>query len=230
MKINDTHPDFSSFIQNEFKTIGFLRNQPYLNENLTDLNIAANTFYDTYNSRFNNKNRGQQSFNFEVKLDLEIENEMRTVFLGANVGNNYNEVAYQLAFCQKVDDSTLIRKFHFDYEINARNLKPFYHLQYGGNLSSKMGEHILDAENLQPWLSIPRISFAPINLALLLDLVFTEFKSVKTKSIIERSEWRDLIKKNETFLLKGFYQNISSFFNRINYSSNTLFRDFSYGE
>jgi hypothetical protein len=92
-----------------------------------------------------------------------------------------------------------------------------------------LGASVVD-KKIQPWLSIPRMNFSPINLALLLDLIFVEFKSPITNNIVERREWRELIKANEDLMLKSYYNSINNFFTRGSHSTDNLFRDFSYGK
>jgi hypothetical protein len=137
-----------------------------------------------------------------------------------------------LAFCESDENSSkLIRKYHFDYDKSINDMKkPLYHLQYGGKLSPNMIYCNVTDDNDYSWLSIPRINFTPINLALLIDFIFVEFKSPVTESIIERTEWRQFIKTNEELMLQGYYKCVNQFFSRGNHTANKLFRDFSYGK
>jgi hypothetical protein len=233
MKINKEHPEYVKFIKNEFKTLAFIKDQPYLVDSFPDLIYEAYNTYNINEKRINNHRTVVNSIlNFEAKITLPIDGIKRQIFIGANVNCNFSHVSYMLAFCESDEDnSKLIRKFHFDYEINtSKSPKPVYHLQYGGELTPLMIDLQVKEENLITWLSIPRINHTPINLALLLDFIFVEFESPITSDIIGRSEWRDLIKDNEEFILKDYYKTIYNFFNSREYSSKNLFRDFSYGK
>lgn len=232
MKINEEHPEFIKFVKNEFKTLEFIKDQPCLNDSFPELNAYAHQFYSMYAKRLNNKGNANLSIDFEAKFTLSIEGKNRTVFIGANLGSNFSHVNYMLSFCESSDEENinLIRKFHFDYEIKTGDTyKPVYHLQYGGKLSPLMLTFKAKEDHIFSWLSVPRINFVPVNLALLLDFIFVEFKNDVTDQIIERSEWRDFIKMNEDFLLKDYYRTINRFFVSKEHSSKNLFRDFSYG-
>jgi len=231
MKINNEHPEFIKFIKNEFRTLEFIKDQPCLNASFPELNSYVHQFYCINHNRIN-KVTANLNIDFEAKFKLSIDGEDRTVFLGVNLGSNFSHVSYMLSFCESSDeeDINLIRKFHFDYEINTGDTyKPVYHLQYGGKLTPFMLESKAREDHIYSWLSIPRINFVPINLALLLDFIFIEFKNDVTDKITEKSEWRDFIKMNEDFLLKDYYKTINGFFSR-EHSSKNLFRDFSYGK
>ena len=48
--------------------------------------------------------------------------------------------------------------------------------------------------------------------------------------LIEKDEWRNLVKYNEDFLLKDFYKNIYFFFSGKHHKSNFLYRDLKHGK
>ena len=156
----------------------------------------------------------------------------RRIVIEAQIKHNFSLVSYVLSICENNEPPFhLIRKFHFDYAIPnpKEDPKPVYHIQYGGELSPQLETLEIDVAEMQPWLSTPRIRFYPFNLALLLDMVFNEFRSDETVSIVERSEWRDFIKTNEEIVLKPFYEGVANFLNG-SHSSNYLLRDFYYGK
>ena len=217
----------SDFINNEVKTLGFIQNQATLASNFPMLCAEASTTYDILRGRSHNT-----KFSFGCELALQIEGSSRTVFVEGLIENNYSPATYALSICDsKESGKSVIRKFHFDYDPNAKDSidkKPLYHLQYGGKTTPRLERAGLSSEHLQDWLSVPRIPHFPINLALLLDFIFNEFPSEETKKVSEQSEWRDLIKKNEELLLKPYYSNINQFFSS-SHSSSFLFRELVYG-
>jgi hypothetical protein len=100
-------------------------------------------------------------------------------------------------------------------------------MQFGGEQSP--GLTALDVEvNLQPWLSSPRLYHRPVNLVLLLDMIFLEFNSEETYGLRQRDEWNDLVKTNEVLILKPYYFGMYSFINN-DHSSESLIRDYCYG-
>jgi hypothetical protein len=58
--------------------------------------------------------------------------------------------------------------------------------------------------------------------------VFREFPSDKTLSIIEKSEWRKMIKDNEDLILIPYFNTVSQFI-ATKHKEEYLFRDFIYG-
>ena len=124
-----------------------------------------------------------------------------------------------------------MRKFHFDYAPKKalEDKKPIYHLQYGGKATPMMKELEVEDDQILPWLSSPRIISIPVNLALLLDMVFCEFSSEVTNGITERREWRDFIKYNEELILCPFYGRVNQFLTS-EHKFDFLLRDFYYGK
>jgi len=230
MSINAKHPEYIEFLTNELKTLKILMDNSYIKSNLSSLQNSASQTYYKYKA-IKSQTLKNQIFDFHCVLDLYIERKLKKVVVEAKIIPDFSFATYVLAIC-KLESSycSLIRKFHFDYAppITGQNKKPVYHLQYGGKLSPKLKEMVISVDQLNPWLSAPRINSTPINLALLLDMVFSEFVSEITHCIKERSEWRELIKNDEDFILKPFYKGVDHFLNS-EHSSNYLLKDFYYG-
>ena len=93
-----------------------------------------------------------------------------------------------------------------------------------------MTEDGMVADKLDTWLSLPRLNFAPVNLAILLDIAFCEFKSDETNNIVEDSNWRALILKNEKLLTFNYFTSIKTHIDSANYNKDKLIRDFCYGK
>lgn len=219
------------FIKNEVQTLGFIRAQTSVASSFPELFTQAASVYSLYIGM--HKSSAPTSFNFGCELKIEIENASRSLFIEANVQQNYSLATYALSMCDSdTDERTLIRKFHFDYDPqgdSSTDKKPKYHLQYGGKTTPKLQDNGISAEPLHDWLSVPRLPISPVNLALLLDMVFNEFPSEATKRVIEKSEWRDMIKTNEDKILVPYFTGIGKFISS-NHKSTCLFRDFAYGK
>lgn len=232
MSINRDHPDFLKFIKNEQKSLKVLFNDPFIAKNLPELAERANTIYYEY-YKIKDKNLKTLPFEFSTDFNIVIENEERKVVIETLVQPDFTHVSYVLSICQNCEEPlTLIRKFHFDYAIPIHNdidRKPVYHFQFGGEQSPRLAGLNISVENLQPWLSSPRITHIPINLALLLDMVFFEFRSEITNGIVERKEWRDFIKSNEDFLLAPYYNRVKWFITN-KHKYDFLIRDYCYGQ
>ncbi len=228
--INTDHPTYKEFVKNEIKTLEVIAGITRINTSFPDLASAANLVFHSYN---NLKARTIQDrpFEFTCRFCLEIEGKERTVFLEVITTPDFDHTSYMLAFCDGDETTPLLRKFHFDYAkpIAGQNEKPVYHLQYGGAATPTFNASSIDVSHLNPWLSVPRIPFMPVNLALFLDIIFCEFQSEETHNIKELPKWRDLIVNNERKVLKPYYSNLSSFLNA-KHKANYLIRDFIYGQ
>jgi hypothetical protein len=233
MKISIDQKQITSaeFIKNEVKTLEFLKAQPFVASCFPELSAEADIIHNIYIGRY--KKSTPTEFSFGCELKMEIENKNRSLFIEAKVLQDYSPATYALSMCDSDgEQKNLIRKFHFDYDPQSNSStdkKPKYHLQYGGKATPKLVENDISAEYLHDWLSVPRLSIIPINLALLLDTIFNEFPSEATKKITEESKWREMIKTNEEKILLPYFKNVSQFLNS-NHKSNYLFRDFVYGE
>ncbi len=235
MSINQTHLPFAKFIGNEVATLGVLQGLPHLAENFGNLFTEAFRYYNIYEGKRSQKRLDQTTFEFRCNFDLSIENGIRKFFLECTVSPDFSLTTYMLAICLDDDDETpeIIRKFHFDYAVPQadQTAKPVYHLQYGGKITPNMSEMGINLEKLQPWLSNPRITYTPMSLAILLDSIFFELRDQNkaANELIERDEWRDLIKHNEEAILKPFFQRINGFFSA-HHKSDFLLREFYYGK
>jgi len=220
----------TDFIHNEFLTLGHIKEQSSVRKSFPELCQKADMLYGIFKGA--SKKSPLIRFQFDCELKLEIEKRKQILFIEADVRQNYSIATYVLCMCEDTEQKKLIRKFHFDYDPQGNSSawnKPKYHLQYGGKATPSLKKNGIPTEDLHDWLSVPRLSFTPINLALFLDLVFNEFPSEATQKVIEKSEWRNMIKTNEDALLVPYFQNIGQFINAA-HKSNYLFREFVYGK
>ncbi len=236
MKISEDHLTYVDFFNNEIKTLSFIQGNSQITSFFPAFSNAATIGYNLYKNRKPPKNKRkrttQYSFNFCGHLNLDIQGKKKKIIVEVMVKPEFSECTYQVIILDDFyNPPTIIRKFHFDFapNVNPVDKQPIYHLQYGGSATPEMTKLAIDDSNVFPWLSLPRINIVPTNLALLLDLIFCEFKSEKTNKISETPEWRGLIKNNEDLLIKCYYERINRFFSS-SHKSNFLFRDFCYGK
>lgn len=229
MSVDTGQVPYEEFISNEITTLGFLRGFTSITSDFPKLYSQADLLYNQYKD----KQKNEIDFIFDCEMEMEIEGREKNetlVFIEACVRKDYSEATYALTICEnQVEPKKMIRKFHFDYDPQLESStykKPKYHLQYGGTETPKICEHGISMD--YTWLSVPRLIFAPINLALLLDFVFIEFPSEETNKITEKREWRKLIKSNEDKILKDYYANLNTFMTG-NHSSDNLLREYFYG-
>jgi hypothetical protein len=235
MSIHQGHLQYSEFIKNELYTLNVLSGFTFMAQNFSDLYSNALEFHSTYYTLSKKNQINNKPFSFGTHFDLNIEKAIRRFTIECQVLPNFSMATYVLGiFIDNCEDQPhVIRKFHFDYAIpiKGQEAKPVYHIQYGGKATPKIQYGEKENEVLNPWLSNPRISYTPMSLALLLDSVFYELKehNESANGIIERDEWRQLIKRNEEKILKPYYKKVTDFLNGGKYKPEFLLRDFCYG-
>lgn len=224
------HLKFVDFMKNEKYTLEWLTGNSTVISNFRELTICAKKSLASFPTK--NHLYANYSFNFSCTFPIIIENRSMTVILESLVTPDFNIATYCMTICKNGRKKLHpIRKFHFDYAVSIPNdpkPKPVYHLQYGGKPTPALTDLGIDINHLYPWLSSPRIWSAPMNLALMLDMMFCEFRDTASKRLTELDEWRDLIKKNEKDLLLPFYENQKKFLDH-GHSTKYLLREFNYG-
>jgi hypothetical protein len=124
---------------------------------------------------------------------------------------------------------TVLRKFHFDVAPGGNPSQgqqvPQTHLQYCGEMSQYLGGIGCRSEQLaqmHPWLSEPRIFFWPMSLGFLIDMALHEFPDQASAKFRADSYWRSLIRKQETLILKPFYERCVEVIKNTNRENQTL--------
>ncbi len=216
------------FKKNEVDTLKYINARGFFDADFSELATAIKTTHERYVNFKKN-----MDFNFFADFNIEMEEKNHRVVLNAAVEGEYMFTTYSLGICGNDDTTELIRRFHFDYLHNNATVNPkspVSHLQYGGS-SGGVGYSGIEygTNNLENWLSEPRLNCPPMNIALLLDIVFCEFYNEGSYKIIEDSDWRALIKKNEVFALKQYYKFISDHIDSVRHTKEKLARDIFYG-
>lgn len=230
MKISDLHPTFEEFVKNEVDSLEYICNRGLLSY-FDDLQSTICNYTSYYKSKI--KKGKFDKFEFHASFYMEVEKQIRNVLIGSVVDTDFKECSYFLVIVNEEDNNKIIRKFHFDYATPANTTKqrvPTFHLQYGGKMSPKMAQAGLNDSKLDNWLSVPRLNFSPINLALLFDILLCEFKTVETNEVIQTSEWRTLIYNNENFLSANYFKTIAAHLQSQQHTPSRLLRDFCYGD
>jgi hypothetical protein len=218
----------STYINCEFETLEFLRNKDFCFEVLPILAREANRYWCA-----NYKRDRRLGFNFESNFNIRVDGKDGIAHIGSLIKMKDNDHLYTTSCFLAIrenDERKLLRKFHFDYApstIHHRQPHPVFHLQYAGTLTPMLRKEKIDDEHLFPKLSEPRLYYFPLSLALLINLILKEFPDKINRKLIERSEWRKLIKKNEDLILKPFFDRCQTFFS--NKTDELFTNDFYYG-
>jgi len=238
MSISKGYPDPIKLKKYERETLKFLHTQPIISKQFAHLAQQARLLYYELEGA---KKLRNMNIDFNAILEINVQGEIKRLYVGANLRSvrqnsrsfKHEMVSYSLALCNSHEPPfELIRKFHFDYAVPGHTVKqelPIFHFQYGGRLSAFLKEHQIDDAKIERRLDVPRLNHHPVTLALLLDIVFREFRSVETHKIIEDSDWRALVRQNEELVVKPYYQRIARFIGSAKYGSDCLIRDYCYG-
>jgi hypothetical protein len=217
------------FKKNEIKTLEYINAWGFFNNDFGDLAKAIKIAYYSYKGVDVKKNF---NFKFVSDFETEIEGKPHKVVLNALVSGNYEETSYSLGICEQDGSCEFIRRFHFDYDhdnINRRQKAPISHLQYGGKGGIGFDGKEFNTNRIEDWLSVPRLYYPPINIALLLDVTLCEFHNEHTEKIVENPNWRALILVNEVFILRHYYQILSDHILSPRHKKENLVRDICYG-
>lgn len=231
MRIDLGYPSPRELKKNELETLQYIKDSDVFQSYYTTIASDASVSYFQL--------RHAPSLNFSSNLDICLD--QRSGKMGcADIGlviktrdGRYEQVSYSLAIHSK--DNTryrLLRMYHFDYALpgaTSRQPHPVFHLQYAGGLFGRLRNLPIQHAHLDAWLSEPRLFFMPMSLALLINIVFKEFPDKNAIEVIERSEWRDLIRKNENRLLIPYFRCCHNFVISINNLGKLLTNDFYYG-
>lgn len=231
MRIDEGYPSPGALKRNELETLRYIKDSTVFQSFYRTLADDASTYY------FQLQNASSLKFVSQIDICLDPRSgKMGNAYIGFDIDSRngrYSQVTYSLAIISK--DRThhrLLRKFHFDYalpDVPGRHPHPVFHLQYGGGIFAPLTQLRLKHAHLDHWLSEPRLCFMPMSFALLINIVFKEFPEQKAINLIERSEWRELIRKNEKLFLIPYFKSCHTFMNALNDLGKLLTNDFYYG-
>lgn len=232
MRIDANFPSPYELIENELRTLAFLKDDKRLIEHHRQLADDARLCYlrATPNLR---KPRAARSLEFESAIDITTEHGSAVCHIGARITSNlgaYDELSYYMAICKmKRRKMRLLRKFHFDYTptLIHRQPHPLFHMHYAGELSARLETLDLAHDHMDAWLSEPRLSFTPMSIALLLNMVMNEFRSEATLRFTGKLEWRKLLERDERLILDPYYRNLNLFLS--NHQHHLVSCEFCYG-
>lgn len=243
MSLHNSYPDDPIELKRlELKTLQFLNTNQDIVQNFSNLFTDAGNHYHALKNQIEDKD-----FNFYSTLEYEVNNEdlqKRILFhIGGKIESSlirkerrrkfyeYNEITYCLLLLDPSENPPkLLRKIHFDYADKSQANKPIFHLQIPGTLTPELknlGYTNADILHMQPWLSLPRINYYPVTVALLLNLIFLEFTSETTHRIVENTTWRSIVRENEQAVLKRYHNCCQSFLNKAD-DKNLFMNEFCY--
>ena len=129
--------------------------------------------------------------------------------------NSLTRATYSVEIFESVVNAgpkKIISRLHFDYasrnEPNA-SMHPVFHIQMWGKLPGhldNLGVKYQTPENSA--ISCPRVPFAPLSLALFLNMMIKELGNDKLRRLLESQKWRELVKRHEQKILVPFFKRL----------------------
>ena len=205
--------------------------------------------YRKASTRSLNRNAKNLDWHANFVLDVRLRGDRRDancarwIHLGALLEgdartNTVLRSSYSLVLFRRDNvHSPVIRKLHFDFEaLSTRNngeAKPSSHIQ----MCVKASPHLMDQGfNIQrlsahyPGFEQPRIPAMPISLALIIDWLFTEFKTDRNAlAIHSNNQWKNQVISAEKVVLQPYFKAAADHLNSAGHASSPLVRKFIYG-
>jgi len=218
MALSDFYPSPAALIESELRVLNYLRNDRFITERQSQFAQDAGMYYGRYRrdhshfeffSYFDVTGAGSKQRKRMPDLRLTL-----AALIEAKKNGSYSNVTYCLSVC-KIRRLVILRKFHFDVTVTSdavehrRQEHPQCHLQYCGEMiphMAKMGCRQKQLEQMHPSLSEPRIFFWPMSLALLIDMALHEFPDRHSANFRSSSEWRNIVRAQESLVLRPFYE------------------------
>lgn len=194
------------------------------------LNCAAfrcadlTSFLTSVNTSYGNRGPRSSRFSFHGHFCIADDHDVRRVDIGARVilssGGAYEEVSYFFAISGfEGNDKHILRKIHFDFEPLANRhqdeAKPSLHFQIAGTLPPPMelcGYTDAHLKHLAPFYEKPRIPALPFSLAILLNIIFHEFRGNDfIRKILDDSTWRGVVNAAERAVLLPYMKECYEF-------------------
>jgi len=255
-KLLDFYPLPRDFIQNEVEALDYLGNSTYIAGQHPQFSNDAKKYraqyrgprsgfqFASYLNVFHAemprvRKRSSRHYDEEPNLKLIVAG-----LIEQETKSKYGNISYLLAvgriraLMKKTGPRTypsLLRKFHFDVTARAagegarRQEHPMCHLQYCGGiipLMKELGFRQSQLEQMHERLSEPRIFFWPMSLALLVDMALHEFPDSKSAQFRKQPEWRNIIRANESFLLRPFHEKCVAIIRNVDKQRKTLADEF----
>lgn len=256
MELSEFYPLPRDFIQNELEVLDYLGNNTYMAAEHAQFSADAKkyraqyqgprsgfqfaSFLDVFHIEMPRlRKRTSRRFGEEPNIKLIVAG-----LIEQQTKSRYGNISYLLAVGRirsltkgagPRTHPSLLRKFHFDVtahpasKSNRRQEHPMCHLQYCGGiipLMSELGFRQSQLQQMHERLSEPRIFFWPMSLALLVDMALHEFPDSKSAQFRQGPEWRNIIRKNETFLLRPFHEKCLTIIRNVAKQRKTLADEF----
>jgi hypothetical protein len=249
MELSDFYPRPEVLIKSELAILEYLKTNRYITQQ------HPRFAQDAHNKYGLNRSHTAIGFDFLSYLDVwhptmhkrsnshpsQASRDPNTrLILGTRLQVNdskFVNITYCFVVCRlRGERSTIHRKFHFDIAVNSDESgqrsqnQPRCHLQYCGEMVPQMagmGCKESQLEQMHPWLSEPRIFFWPMSLGLLIDMSLREFDQRSSAAFRATPEWRGLVRRQESLILKPFYEKCLQVIKNNSKEARTLLDEFT---
>jgi hypothetical protein len=205
--------------------------------------------YNKTSTRALNRNTKTLDWHADFVLDVRLRGDRRDancarwIHVGALLEgdartNTVLRSSYSVVLFRRDNvHSPVIRKLHFDFEaLSTRNngeAKPSSHIQMCGKASPHLLNQGFNTQRLSahyPSFEQPRIPAMPTSLALLIDWLFTEFKTDRNALAIHNNkQWKNQVISAEKIVLQPYFKAAADHLNSAGHANSPLVRKFMYG-
>lgn len=203
----------AEYLELEKETLRVLNGSKYVREASLYTNLQS-VFSQSRGRKFSN-------MNLYIRFNSSMfGSKHHEVSLGGQFYCGRNSLAnasYSVEVIQSSDNDTacvnkVVSRLHFDYA--SRDQKnasqhPVFHIQMWGQLpehlrSSGVGYQFEENRSM----SCPRVPFAPLSLALFLNMMIKELGTDGLRKILKSPEWDALVKRHEQKILMPFFKRL----------------------
>jgi hypothetical protein len=229
--MNELHFDFpkaDELVDIELKLLRFITSTPLFQNNFDSFGELYKQCQNCLEKQplANLKKRDSIDFNFNSHFSLvNVKNERTFFCIGAQIIGtksqengrkfyfNWQKVTYSLEVLKghEVGNLKIEKKLHFDFQPYDSARIPIFHFQINGGKTEYLKELCLNPSSFPHTDNEPRFHSMPMNLSLMLALIFNDYSNDLTKRIIHRSDWTGVLKLTENKILLPFFTNCGQF-------------------
>jgi hypothetical protein len=197
--------DSAQVIENERRTLEWVRNKAATIQNLHDLADIASEACRKFDPQF--------GMNVHLQWQVPYDDHIFDIHVGGLIklaDHSIDNMSYELCVTREIDGSgrhRVLRRYHFDYankQVRANRTSSVFHLQYSGKLSPQIvGDY--EADHMDSWLEEPRLFYFPMSLSLVLHMAFREFPDIYTDKLCDDGAWQSVfVRRDQDCLIVPF--------------------------
>ena len=205
--------NIAEYLALEKEALNILRSSKYVQEGCSKTNLQS-VFSQSMGEKFSTV---KLYFQFRSSV---FDSRSHEVSLGCYFlcdSNVLKQASYSVEICRTseregVSTKNVVSRMHFDYASRAEPnacQHPVFHIQMWGKLPQYLRDEGVKYENEEnSAISYPRMPFAPLSLALFLNMTIKELGSDNLRKLLKMPAWDELIKRHERKILAPFFDKL----------------------